>query len=752
MKFETALIVSIKKAKHKRLFVLQEPLICVDDNGRRWEVPEGFATDFASIPAVGRAFIPKAHQNAYAAVLHDYLYETQPLERRQCDKLFREALASPDCNTGPAKQWVMYKAVRSGGWHSWQNVQKRNLNLKTEARKMAEQDIVEEKGLFAKFIDWIKKTRETVDEELDELDDEARLRAKKLFRQANWPGIREREILFKNKVKKSIAFKIAYALIFLSSCITLYYWWGAMPDLTSKLLIGIGFFFANLLMPLWARMTFWQGGTWLQPVVNFSGLIILLFVAGASIVASAGLQGTKSDEVRSERAQQKVRYETKLAEAQALKTRIAELRAKTTRAPNEIKAELDGLLLTEPTPQSGCLSRDNFGSWSKRNCKRVTELRTEKSQASERVQLEAKASTLTFDDVPRVTVVDPQYEIAKRYTGVDRKTFNETKPLILAIMLELIFNGLTILLTITFGAEVREELRDRVGRLRRDLLGQAEAEATIIKNGGTIDGEGPDAPAPVVADPAPDPKPLSPAPVSVVEPGLARVDTQKLPDGMVVLPETKTETVRETTREVKSSTLASTGIKTTPFLEATEPEPVLIEKQAEKEPEPVEETTVIEIEPAPVLPVLAPEPEKEAPAPQHTITQAQDPVMVQEIEALKTKLAEQEAAKSLDDGDKAQLQAEVLKLRFANLSASRAVPTEVQQLAKYAMERFAYRVGSNIDLNFALKDYEAWCTKNGLAFNKPITDFRSLIETDLGLTVQDTATGAIVIINTEIRS
>lgn len=726
MKFENSLIVSVKKAKHKRLFVLQEPLICSDDYGRTWIVPKGFATDFASIPALGRAFIDKAHQNAYAAVLHDYLYETQPLKRRECDKLFKEALASPDCNTGSATRWLMYKAVRSGGWRSWQNVQNLlKLTPAMEIKNMANDTLIEEeKSLFGKFIDWVKKARTKTDEELDELNDEVRLRANRLFRQANWPGVRDREILFRNKAQKSIAFKVAYALVFLSSCITLYYWWGAMPDLTSKLLIGLGFFAANLLMPIWARMTFWQGGTWLQPVVNFAGLIILLGVSGASIVASAGLQGTKSDEVRSERAQQKLLYETQLAEATQLKARIAQLRQSTTRAPNEIKSELDGLLLSEPSPQSGCRSRDNFGAWSKRNCNRVASLRTEVSQAKELKQLEAKADSLSFSNTPRVTTVDPQYEIAKRYMKVDQKTFNETKPLILAIMLELIFNGLTILLTITMSAEVREELRDIVALQRRDLINQAEIEVLSENK--------PDEPEPILATTEPEPKPLSPAPLAA-SPAVAQTAKTEVPDGFALVPETKRETVTETTREVQSATLTNVGAKS--FLEATEPP-----------------TTQIIQEPALQIPVIEDVVEEAEIVPQNTVTHVQDPKIVAEVEELKEKLAAQEAAQDIVDTDQADLKAEILSLKFEKLSTARAIPAEVQQLAKYAMVRFAYRVGQNIDLNFALKDYEAWCTKNGLSFDKPVREFRSLLENDLGLTVADTGSGAVVLVDTELKT
>lgn len=471
MYFENSLIVSLKKARHKRLFVLQEPLICIDDSGRRWEVPKGFPTDFASIPSFARPFIDKAHQNAYAAVLHDFLYFTQPVSRLEADSLFREALASPDCNTSPSKQWIMHRAVRLGGFRAWSKIE-----LATEATEMADQNYIDEEDEKNAFFEWLKRLWNPIDRELDELEDDVRARATRLFRRANWPGIREREALYRKKVKKSWLFKLAYALVFLSSCITLYYWWGAMPDVTSKLLVGLGFFAANLLIPVWSRMIFWRGDTWLTPFVNLTGLLVFVSVAAASIVASAGLQGVKSDEMRSTRTQQQIEYKASVTEAKERAKRLTELRTLTNRTPEEIRAELNGLLVTEPNPQSACNSRDNYGAWSKRNCSTVSNLRVEISRAEERVRLEKATSNSDITKVAPVSSIDPQYEIVSRYVEVDRKTFNNSKPIILAILLEMVFNLLTVLLTITFGAEVREEIRERVNSQRRELISIAESD------------------------------------------------------------------------------------------------------------------------------------------------------------------------------------------------------------------------------------------------------------------------------------
>lgn len=723
MKFENSLIVSVKKAKHKRLFVLQEPLICRDKYEREWIVPKGFATDFASIPALGRAFIDKAHQNAYAAVLHDFLYYTQPVPRPEADKLFKEALASPDCNTTPLKQWVMYRAVRIGGLKAW--LKAKEQPHQTEADNMADENLIEEeKSLFGKFIDWVKKARTKVDEELDELEDDVRTRAKQLFRKANWPGIKEREILYKNRMQKDPKFWVSYVLIFASSCITAWYWWSSSSEWQNAILFGTVFFLGNMLMPVWARMTFWRGGGTAELFVNAIGLIILLGVASASIAASVGLQGINNDEAQAKRTQQVIEYKTKVAEAEALRNRIAELRRSTTRAPNEIKSELDGLLLSEPSPQSGCRSRDNFGAWSKRNCSRVSELRKEHSQASELKKLEAKVENVQFDNVPAVTKVNPQFDSLSHYIDVDKKTFDIAKPLILAIFLEIFFDCFTIALALITGALVREDLKERVAKQKRALIAQAESEIKSER-----ESDGPEAPA--LQETEPEPKPLSPAPVAQT---LVQTEVAQLPEGFALVPEKKTETVKETTREIVSASLQNTD--STPFLEATEP---------------AQEAVIVK-EPALQIPVVEDVVEAEEVTPQHTITQVQDPVVVQEVEALKAKIEEQEQAKAVETENQAELKAEILSLRFEKLSTARAIPAEVQQLAKYALERFAYRVGSNIDLNFALKDYEAWCTKNGLAFDKPVHEFRALLENDLGLAVADTANGAVVLIDTEFRT
>jgi hypothetical protein len=83
-------------------------------------VPEGSVTDWASIPFIVQALIPKSIGKR-AAVVHDYLYKTNGLgglyTRKRCDEIFREALIV----LGVPKRTVMelYWGVRVGGWKPW---------------------------------------------------------------------------------------------------------------------------------------------------------------------------------------------------------------------------------------------------------------------------------------------------------------------------------------------------------------------------------------------------------------------------------------------------------------------------------------------------------------------------------------------------------------------------------------------------------------------------------------------------------
>jgi len=85
-------------------------------------IPEGFWTDFASIPQLFQNILPVLDKHLRAAVLHDYMYYKQSLNgkkitRKQADKIFDIGMKT--CGVGWLKRNTIYYAVRSGGWITW---------------------------------------------------------------------------------------------------------------------------------------------------------------------------------------------------------------------------------------------------------------------------------------------------------------------------------------------------------------------------------------------------------------------------------------------------------------------------------------------------------------------------------------------------------------------------------------------------------------------------------------------------------
>ena len=89
--------------------------------------PDGFVTDFASIPrALWRILPPTGNgaNSAYgpAAVIHDWLYQSgqiwgEPIDRGWADDVFLESMKCLEVSK--TIRWSMYLAVRAGGWLTW---------------------------------------------------------------------------------------------------------------------------------------------------------------------------------------------------------------------------------------------------------------------------------------------------------------------------------------------------------------------------------------------------------------------------------------------------------------------------------------------------------------------------------------------------------------------------------------------------------------------------------------------------------
>lgn len=88
-----------------------------DVAGRTFVVPRGFVTDLASVPRLPVVYLLAGGTSNEAAVVHDWLYSTQPVPRAIADKVLREASAA---TCVPAwRRWLMYWGVRIGGAPHW---------------------------------------------------------------------------------------------------------------------------------------------------------------------------------------------------------------------------------------------------------------------------------------------------------------------------------------------------------------------------------------------------------------------------------------------------------------------------------------------------------------------------------------------------------------------------------------------------------------------------------------------------------
>lgn len=89
---------------------------------KRWRitVSAGLVFNGASIPSLFHfAECPMSFAMAYASALHDPLYGSGLLPRKECDRIFYEALVA--CGMPKAEAFVYWKAVRLGGEAHYRN-------------------------------------------------------------------------------------------------------------------------------------------------------------------------------------------------------------------------------------------------------------------------------------------------------------------------------------------------------------------------------------------------------------------------------------------------------------------------------------------------------------------------------------------------------------------------------------------------------------------------------------------------------
>lgn len=81
------------------------------------EVPEGFVTDFASVPRVPIFFLIYGARAHHESTVHDYLYQTNMVTRKMADRIFLNAMIA---RGKPFYiRWPMYIGVRLGGLRAY---------------------------------------------------------------------------------------------------------------------------------------------------------------------------------------------------------------------------------------------------------------------------------------------------------------------------------------------------------------------------------------------------------------------------------------------------------------------------------------------------------------------------------------------------------------------------------------------------------------------------------------------------------
>lgn len=100
--------------KESGRFKLKEPLLYFSKILGEITVPEGFVTDFASVPRLPLAYLAAGDTAHRPAVVHDYLYSCADVERSTADAVFLEAMEAVGVPWW--RRRIMWAAVRSFGW------------------------------------------------------------------------------------------------------------------------------------------------------------------------------------------------------------------------------------------------------------------------------------------------------------------------------------------------------------------------------------------------------------------------------------------------------------------------------------------------------------------------------------------------------------------------------------------------------------------------------------------------------------
>ena len=138
---------------HDEIYGLTKPISWIPD--KKWsevlpkiDVPTGFITDFASVPRIFWSILPRDGKYTYPAILHDYLYWSQTLSRKEADEIFR--IGMKEFGISDTIVNAIYWSIRAVGGFAW--------DANTELKKKGEKRVVKKfpDDPLMKWSDWKK--------------------------------------------------------------------------------------------------------------------------------------------------------------------------------------------------------------------------------------------------------------------------------------------------------------------------------------------------------------------------------------------------------------------------------------------------------------------------------------------------------------------------------------------------------------------------------------------------------------------
>ena len=85
--------------------------------GKNYVCPEGYETDFLSVPRFLWSILNPTGPGAWGSLIHDILYSSEMLPREQTDRIFLSAMLDSECDIFRAN--TMFRAVRVFGGATW---------------------------------------------------------------------------------------------------------------------------------------------------------------------------------------------------------------------------------------------------------------------------------------------------------------------------------------------------------------------------------------------------------------------------------------------------------------------------------------------------------------------------------------------------------------------------------------------------------------------------------------------------------